>query len=140
MYFSQNIPLRLKDSPKVQPQRLQFAKWLGNTSALVIVADNDIYLRTSPSKDEEYRLTFTGKPDVVYNGVPDWLYQGKSTYTVPGFILKIYSYHKAFCKGKTTLPKMGTKNLSYFETLIQYKGKWDFTLRTRRSPNVYDAL
>ncbi|XP_044727006.1 inactive dipeptidyl peptidase 10 [Chrysoperla carnea] len=71
----QNIPLRLKDSPKVQPQRLQLASWLGNTSALVIVADNDIYLRTSPSIDDEYRLTFTGKPDVIYNGIPDWLYQ-----------------------------------------------------------------
>ncbi|XP_059617511.1 inactive dipeptidyl peptidase 10 isoform X1 [Phlebotomus argentipes] len=70
-----HMPVTLKDSPKVQRTRLQFATWLGNTTALVIVADNDIYLRQSPSDEEDIRLTNTGQTDTIYNGVPDWLYQ-----------------------------------------------------------------
>ncbi|XP_044752432.1 dipeptidyl peptidase 4 isoform X2 [Coccinella septempunctata] len=70
-----HIPLRLEHSPKTQPERLQYAKWLGNTNSILIVYNNDIYLRQSPLFENDTRLTFTGKPDIVYNGIPDWLYQ-----------------------------------------------------------------
>lgn len=70
-----HMPVRLKESPKVQRARLQHASWAGNTTAMIIVAENDIYLRQSPSDEEVYRLTFTGEENRVYNGVPDWLYQ-----------------------------------------------------------------
>lgn len=71
------MPVRLKASLKVQRTRLQYAAWLGNTTSLVIVVDNDIYLKQSPSDEEDIRITNTGKPDLIYNGVPDWLYQGE---------------------------------------------------------------
>lgn len=71
------MPVRLKESPKVQRTRLQSAKWLGNTTALILVVDNDIFVRQSPSDEEDVRLTNTGHPDLIYNGIPDWLYQGK---------------------------------------------------------------
>lgn len=70
------MPVKLKDSPKVQRTRLQYAAWLGNTTSLVIVADNDIYLRQSPADEEDLRITNTGYQNLIYNGVPDWLYQG----------------------------------------------------------------
>lgn len=70
-----HMPVRLKDSPKVQRTRLQYASWQGNTSSLVIVVDNDIYLRQSPADEEDIRLTKTGVSNLIYNGVPDWLYQ-----------------------------------------------------------------
>ncbi|KAJ6649253.1 Inactive dipeptidyl peptidase 10 [Pseudolycoriella hygida] len=70
-----HMPVRLKDSPKVQRTRLQYAAWLGNTTSLIIVVDNDIYIRQSPSDEEDIRITHSGLPDLVYNGVPDWLYQ-----------------------------------------------------------------
>lgn len=70
------MPVRLKDSPKVQRTRLQYAAWLGNTTSLIIVVDNDMYVRQSPSDEEDIRITYSGLPDLVYNGVPDWLYQG----------------------------------------------------------------
>lgn len=38
--------------------------------------DNDIYLRPSPSASVEYQITKTGIPGVIYNGVPDWVYEG----------------------------------------------------------------
>lgn len=72
------MPVRLKESPKLQRSRLQYASWLGNTTALVIVSENDIYLRQSPSDEEDVRLTTTGYLDIIYNGVPDWLYQGEN--------------------------------------------------------------
>ncbi|XP_055534810.1 inactive dipeptidyl peptidase 10 isoform X1 [Wyeomyia smithii] len=70
-----HTPIRLKESPKVQKARLQHVSWIGNTTAIAIVADNDIYLRQSPSEEEDHRLTFTGEENIIYNGVPDWLYQ-----------------------------------------------------------------
>lgn len=42
-----------------------------------MVADNNIYIRYSPVTGEDFRLTSTGQPSLFYNGVPDWLYQGK---------------------------------------------------------------
>lgn len=59
----------------MQQTRLQHAAWLGNTSGLLMVSENDIYVRMAPSAPEDARLTDTGVPGVIYNGVPDWLYQ-----------------------------------------------------------------
>ncbi|RZC38500.1 inactive dipeptidyl peptidase 10, partial [Asbolus verrucosus] len=70
-----HIPVRLESSPKAQPETLQYVSWLGDTNSLLIVYNNDIYLRQSPSDETDTRLTFSGRPDVVYNGIPDWLYQ-----------------------------------------------------------------
>lgn len=72
---SHHMPVRLKDSPKVQRTRLQYVEWLGNTTALIIITENDIYIRQSPSDEEDVRLTHTGVPDLIYNGLADWLYQ-----------------------------------------------------------------
>lgn len=74
--FSHHTPVRLRGAGRVQRARLQHAAWLGTAGALVLVADNDIYLRPSPAIDQEWRLTDTGRPGELYNGVPDWLYQG----------------------------------------------------------------
>lgn len=74
-HYSHHMPVRLKESSKLQRSRLQFAAWSGNTTALIMIANNDIFLRQSPSDEEDIRLTYTGYPDIIYNGVPDWLYQ-----------------------------------------------------------------
>lgn len=71
------MPVRLKDAPKSQRTRMQHAEWLGNSTALIIVTDNDIYLRQSPADEEDFRLTHTGVPGLIYNGITDWLYQGE---------------------------------------------------------------
>lgn len=72
---SHHTPLRLQASRRMQQTRLQHAAWLGNTSSLLMISENDIYLRMSPAATEDLRLTDTGVPGVIYNGVPDWLYQ-----------------------------------------------------------------
>ncbi|XP_075212470.1 inactive dipeptidyl peptidase 10 isoform X3 [Lycorma delicatula] len=70
-----HIPVRLSDSPKVQQTRLQMAKWCGNSTSLVMVAENDIYVRFSPVSTTDHRLTWDGHTGLIYNGIPDWLYQ-----------------------------------------------------------------
>lgn len=75
--YSHHLPVRLKGSSIAQNQRMQYAEWLGNTTSLVIVHENDIYFRQSPSDDNDVRLTHTGVPGLIYNGVTDFLYQGE---------------------------------------------------------------
>ncbi|XP_076291931.1 A-type potassium channel modulatory protein DPP6 isoform X2 [Lasioglossum baleicum] len=70
-----HTPLRLHTSRRMQQTRLQHAVWLGNTTGLLMISENDIYVRMGPSASEDARLTDTGVPGVIYNGVPDWLYQ-----------------------------------------------------------------
>ncbi|XP_043287837.1 inactive dipeptidyl peptidase 10 isoform X2 [Venturia canescens] len=70
-----HTPIRLQALPRVQHTRLQYSVWLGNTTALLMISDNDIYMRSGPTSSEDKRLTKTGIPGVIYNGVPDWLYQ-----------------------------------------------------------------
>ncbi|XP_058801842.1 inactive dipeptidyl peptidase 10 isoform X3 [Phymastichus coffea] len=70
-----HMPLRLQASSRVQQTPFQHAAWLGNSTALLMVSDNDIYVRSSPTSNEDTRLTDTGVPGIIYNGVPDWLYQ-----------------------------------------------------------------
>ncbi|KAG8332088.1 hypothetical protein J6590_028073 [Homalodisca vitripennis] len=77
-----HIPVRLSDSPKVSQTWLQVARWCGNTTRLVLVADNDIYVRYSPVSNTDFRITATGQPSLLYNGVPDWLYQGEPSCTL----------------------------------------------------------
>lgn len=70
-----HIPVRLSTASKTQQQRLQHVRWLGGSHQMLIVFANDIYIRPSPLNNTDVRLTNTGKPDLVYNGIPDWLYQ-----------------------------------------------------------------
>ncbi|CAH1368917.1 hypothetical protein MTP99_010420 [Tenebrio molitor] len=70
-----HIPVRLESSSKAKPETLQYVSWLGDTNSLLMVYNNDIYLRQSPSDETDTRLTFSGRPEVIYNGIPDWLYQ-----------------------------------------------------------------
>jgi len=55
---------------------LETVKWAGRSGGVVIVKDNDIYYRPDPHNTAKVtRITSTGVPGVVFNGVPDWLYR-----------------------------------------------------------------
>lgn len=41
-----------------------------------MVFNYDIYYRPGPRSTQSYRVTKTGVPGIIYNGVPDWLYEG----------------------------------------------------------------
>lgn len=90
-FCSHHMPVTLKMS--TAKRRLQYATWVGNTTALIIIVDNDIYLRQSPSDEEDVRLTLTGEPFLVYNGIPDWLYQGELMDKLPGTLQSPFNMH-----------------------------------------------
>lgn len=51
--------------------------WSPIGSDLVYVHDNDIYhMIFNHGQTIVRRLTESGKPGVVYNGIPDWVYEG----------------------------------------------------------------
>ncbi|XP_034176529.2 venom dipeptidyl peptidase 4 isoform X2 [Osmia lignaria lignaria] len=57
-------------------ERLHLAKWSPVENALVYVRENDIYYKVfSDTGSIERRLTYTGIPGVVFNGIPDWVYE-----------------------------------------------------------------
>ncbi|XP_045455838.1 inactive dipeptidyl peptidase 10 [Melitaea cinxia] len=54
---------------------LQYAEWTPTGSGLVYVYDNDIYYKPKVLKALVCRITSNGIPGVIFNGVPDFLYE-----------------------------------------------------------------
>lgn len=65
---------------------LLYVTWAPRGNGLVMVYNNDIFYRPSPRSDKNYRVTTTGVPGVISNGVPDWLYEG----TLPAITLSAF--------------------------------------------------
>ncbi|XP_069989241.1 inactive dipeptidyl peptidase 10 isoform X5 [Penaeus vannamei] len=54
---------------------LEHVAWVpGAAASLVMVHENDLYIKESPSSVEVTRITTTGEQNHVYNGVTDYLY------------------------------------------------------------------
>jgi hypothetical protein len=66
-------------SPGLELYTFQLAKWAPSGTALVLVHNGDIYYKENPKDKKSNRLTYTGQPGVIFNGVPDWLYEGIKT-------------------------------------------------------------
>ncbi|XP_050712996.1 inactive dipeptidyl peptidase 10-like isoform X2 [Eriocheir sinensis] len=55
---------------------LLLARWAPRSTAIIMVDDHyNIVYRPTVDKDTVHRLTNTGKPGLIYNGVPDWVYE-----------------------------------------------------------------
>ncbi|XP_053618067.1 inactive dipeptidyl peptidase 10 isoform X2 [Plodia interpunctella] len=54
---------------------LLLAAWTPKGHGLITVNNYDIYYRPAPRSSTGYRVTDTGVPGTVHNGVPDWLYE-----------------------------------------------------------------
>lgn len=55
---------------------LLYAQFTPRGHSLVMVYNYDIYYKTGPKSAQSYRITKTAIPGIIYNGVPDWLYEG----------------------------------------------------------------
>lgn len=55
---------------------LLHAQFTPRGHSLVMVYNYDIYYKTGPKSAQSYRITKTALPSIIYNGVPDWLYEG----------------------------------------------------------------
>nr|XP_049701899.1 inactive dipeptidyl peptidase 10 isoform X1 [Helicoverpa armigera]XP_049701900.1 inactive dipeptidyl peptidase 10 isoform X2 [Helicoverpa armigera] len=54
---------------------LLLATWTPKGHGLITVKDYDIYYRPAPRSSTGYRVTESGVPGTIHNGVPDWLYE-----------------------------------------------------------------
>lgn len=53
------------------------AEWAPGDHALVVVYEYDIYYVREPRSNTTFRVTNDAIPGQIYNGVTDWLYEGK---------------------------------------------------------------
>ena len=70
-------PQQLRRRGLVDPQLfLRYATWNRQGNAIVYVYQNDIYVRPTPDAAADVRLTDDGQRETVFNGIPDWIYEG----------------------------------------------------------------
>lgn len=55
---------------------LHHAQFTTKGHSLIIVYKYDIYYRLGPRTYQSFRVTDDAIPGVIYNGIPDWLYEG----------------------------------------------------------------
>jgi len=73
---SESIKLRHSPHQDEWPY-LHYARFTPAGNALVWVQSYDIYYREEVRSASVHRITHDAVPGVVYNGIPDWLYEGK---------------------------------------------------------------
>ncbi|KAK4884834.1 hypothetical protein RN001_001105 [Aquatica leii] len=64
-------PIELDDNAPY----LKYVTWSPDGTSIAFIHDNDIYYKPKIHKDLVCRITKSGKPNIIYNGVPDWLYE-----------------------------------------------------------------
>lgn len=55
---------------------LHHAQFTTKGHSLIIVYKYDIYYRLGPRTYQSFRVTEDAVPGTIYNGIPDWLYEG----------------------------------------------------------------
>ena len=74
--FRVRKPLSPKELDENAPY-LQYATWSHDGTAIAFVYENDIYYKPKVEKDLVCRITNTGQPNIIFNGIPDWLYENE---------------------------------------------------------------
>ncbi|XP_059144564.1 dipeptidyl peptidase 4-like isoform X2 [Physella acuta] len=124
--------------------RIQYASWSPTGHALVLVEDNNIYYKQNVTA-EPVRITDSGIKNLIYNGVPDWVYEEeilatdnaiwwsplssyllyatfndtqvhKFHYTIYGDMMETYTTEE-----KIAYPKAGEKNPEFTLKIIDLK-------------------
>ncbi|XP_027721771.1 prolyl endopeptidase FAP isoform X4 [Vombatus ursinus] len=67
------------------PHPIQYLCWSPVGSKLAYVYQNNIYLKQTP-RDPPIQITSTGKDNQIFNGIPDWVYEGPREVPVPAMI------------------------------------------------------
>lgn len=75
LFFSESIELSHKVDDMEWPH-LHHAQFTTKGHSLIIVYNYDIYYRLGPRTYQTYRVTNDAIPGIIYNGIPDWLYEG----------------------------------------------------------------
>lgn len=60
---------------------LHYARFTPSGNYIIVVYNYDIYYIPGPRSNQVYRVTKDAIPGVVYNGIPDWLYEEEILHT-----------------------------------------------------------
>ncbi|XP_060657686.1 uncharacterized protein LOC132792360 isoform X1 [Drosophila nasuta] len=74
IHTSETVKLRNNQLQDEWPY-MHYARFTGAGNALIWVFNYDIYYRQEVRATHIYRITHDAVPGVVYNGIPDWLYE-----------------------------------------------------------------
>lgn len=77
--FRSRLPIRPSKQQNINDHEapyLQHISWGPVGNSLAFVYNGDVYYSPSAKLKEIYRLSNSGS-EMVSNGIPDWLYQGK---------------------------------------------------------------
>ncbi|XP_064553883.1 uncharacterized protein Dpp10 isoform X2 [Drosophila montana] len=80
IHTSEAIKLRHNRQQDEWPY-LHYARFTSAGNALIWVHNYDIYYRQEVRASHAYRITHDAVPGVVYNGIPDWLYEEEILHT-----------------------------------------------------------
>ncbi|KAK2154977.1 hypothetical protein LSH36_252g03048 [Paralvinella palmiformis] len=72
--YSKLIPFPQSTDDQWQNRKLQYAGWSPQGHALTFVYDNDLFYQKDPFTTAT-RVTHTGKKKIIFNGIPDWVYE-----------------------------------------------------------------
>ncbi|XP_058508449.1 dipeptidyl peptidase 4 isoform X2 [Solea solea] len=61
-------------TPSNIPDEVQYFAWAPEGNKLAFVWKNNVYIKTSPQSPRQ-QITFTGVENLIFNGVPDWVYE-----------------------------------------------------------------
>ncbi|XP_059485201.1 inactive dipeptidyl peptidase 10-like isoform X3 [Neocloeon triangulifer] len=70
-----HFPLKSEEDGENEHPHLQQVQWSPRGNALAFVYKNDVFFRPAANNADTVRVSSSGQPGVVFNGVPDWLYE-----------------------------------------------------------------
>lgn len=66
------------------PHEIQYFAWAPEGNKLAFVWRNNVYVKTSPTSPAQ-QVTFNGKENQIFNGIPDWVYEEEMFSSNQGF-------------------------------------------------------
>lgn len=81
-YYIYEIQTRLKKPLShieldTESPYLQYAEWTPDGTGVAFIYNNDIYYKPKIEKNLICRITNSGVKNLIYNGLPDWLYENE---------------------------------------------------------------
>lgn len=65
----------LSDLQYENKTEFQYISWSPTVDGLVFVLENNVFYRDNLLGTDAVQVTTSGEPDVIFNGVPDWVYE-----------------------------------------------------------------
>lgn len=93
---------------------LQYATWGPVGASVVFVMHNNIYIRPNVLEDKTEAITTDGLLGHIYNGIPDWVYEGKIKFIRKNCFLRFSFFsEEVFSSNKAVWFSPDGKKLAY---------------------------